>query len=130
MTDQLKQRRVLVVEDSPLIAEATGDMLRDLGCVVVGPTGSLAVAMDLAASEKLDAAVIDVNIRGWKVFPVADALASRGVPFLFASGYADWSLPEHLEDRPRLEKPYNATTLERKLLEILSGSTETGEDLN
>ena len=119
MTGELAGARILVVEDSPLIAAAAEQMLRDLGCVVVGPTGSLAVATGLARDEALDAGVIDVNIRGWKVFPVAEILAVRNVPFLLASGYADWTLPERLNSRPRLMKPYDSPTLERALVKLL-----------
>ena len=119
MTGILAGCRVLVVEDSPLIAADAEDMLRELGCAVVGPTGSLAVAIELADKEELDAAVIDVNIRGWKVFPVAEILAAREVPFLLASGYADWTLPDRLNDRPRLLKPYNKEMLRRELAKLL-----------
>ena len=119
MSGELAGTRILVVEDSPLIAAAAEQMLVDLGCVVVGPTGSLAVATDLARDEAIDAGVIDVNIRGWKVFPVAQILADRNIPFLLASGYADWTLPDRLNSRPRLLKPYDSDTLHRELAKLL-----------
>ena len=127
MTGILAGCRVLVVEDSPLIAADAEDMLREFGCAVVGPTGSLAVAIELAEKEALDAAVIDVNIRGWKVFPVAEILAARDVPFLLASGYADWTMPDRLNHRPRLLKPYNKEDLRRELTSLLQGPEE-GEE--
>lgn len=120
MAENLAGRRILVVEDSPLIAEVLADMLTDLGCVVVGPTGSMAIALELARDERLDGAVIDVNIRGGKVFPAADTLAARDIPFLLASGYADWTLPEHLRDRPRLTKPYTAAIVEQQLRKLFT----------
>ena len=120
MAGELAGKRILVVEDSPLIAAATEQMLQDMGCVVVGPTGSLAVATDLARDEAIDAGVIDVNIRGWKVFPVAQILVDRNIPFVLASGYADWTLPDRLNDRPRLLKPYDADNLERALGKLLA----------
>lgn len=108
-------RRILVVEDAPMIALDLQDMLQDLGCVVVGPTGNLGVALQMAGEETLDAAVIDINIRGGKIYPVARALAARNIPFLLASGYADRTLPPDLAGRPRLEKPYNRADLDREL---------------
>ena len=118
---KLAGRRILVVEDSPLIAAVLEDMLKDMGCTVVGPTGNMAFAVDLAKAEALDAAIIDLNIRGGKVYPVAEVLRGRDVPFLLASGYADWTLREDFKDRPRLTKPYTADTVEQKLLKLLEG---------
>ena len=104
-----------------MIAMDLEEMLQGLGWEVVGPTGNMGVALQLAGEEKLDAAVIDINIRGGKVYPVARSLAARGIPFLLASGYADKSLPPDLADRPLLEKPYNAASLQRKLQELAAG---------
>ena len=112
---KLASRRILVVEDSPVIAVVIEDMLKDSGCIVIGPAGNMAVALDLAASEKFDAAILDVNIRGGKIYPVAHILAERGIPFILASGYADWTLPADLADRPRLVKPFTAHHVEEKL---------------
>lgn len=116
----LAGRRILVVEDSPVVAEACEDMLRDMGCVPVGPATNMAAALQLATDEPLDAAVVDINIRGGKVFPVLRILADRGVPFLLASGYADWSMPDEWQDRPRLAKPYSPNFLRESLLELLA----------
>lgn len=81
--------RLLVVEDEALIAMLVEDMLTDFGCVVVGVAGTVADGLAIVRSRDvaLDGAVLDVNVGGEKVFPVADALAARGVPFLFATGY-------------------------------------------
>jgi CheY-like chemotaxis protein len=118
-TGKLAGRRVLVVEDSPLIATVLEDMLQDLGCTVVGPIGNMAFAVDLAKTEAMDAAIIDLNIRGGKVYPVAEVLRDRNIPFLLASGYADWTLREDFKDRPRLTKPYSAELVEQRLLKLL-----------
>jgi len=115
----LDGRRILVVEDSPVVAQACEDMLRDMGCVPVGPAINMAAALQLAAGEPLDAAVVDINIRGGKVFPVLGILAGRGIPFLLASGYADWSMPEEWRERPRLAKPYSPNLLRDSLLDLL-----------
>ena len=116
----LAGRRILVVEDSPLLAEFAQQMLEDFGCVVVGPTGSMATARDLAIGAEIDAALLDLNIRGEKIYAVAAMLAERDIPFLFASGYADWTLPPEYQSVPRLLKPYRAETLRPLLEELLA----------
>ena len=115
----LEGRRILVIEDSPVVAAACEDMLRDMGCVPVGPAINMAAALQLAADEQVEAAVVDINIRGGKVFPVLRVLGDRGIPFLLASGYADWSMPEEWRDRPRLAKPYSPNLLRQSLLDLL-----------
>jgi len=121
---RLEGRRILVVEDSPLIATVLEDMLSSIGCKVVGPTGNMAFAVDLAKSESMDAAIIDLNIRGGKVYPVAEVLRDRDIPFLLASGYADWTLREDFKDRPRLAKPYTAAMVEEQLMKLLGEQPE------
>nr|WP_223861368.1 response regulator [Geminicoccus harenae] len=105
----------MVVEDETLIALLIEETLQDLGCVVVGPVGRLDKALQLASQEALDAAVLDVTIRGGHVFPVAEQLLARGVPFLLASGYGDWALPEALQGKPRLAKPFTHQELEEQV---------------
>jgi CheY-like chemotaxis protein len=117
----LAGRRVLVVEDSPVVAEAADDMLRDMGCVVVGPATTMAPALQMAGEEQLDAAIVDVNIRGGKAFPVLRILHGRAIPFLLTSGYADWTMPEEWQDQPRLPKPYTPNQLRESLVELLAG---------
>lgn len=114
-SDSLAGCRVLVVEDETLIAVEIEETLRELGCVVVGAVGKLDAALRLAADEALDAAILDVAIRGGHVFPVAEQLLARGVPFVLASGYGDWSLPETLRDQPRLTKPFTPADLEQQI---------------
>ena len=117
----LSGRRVLVVEDSPVVAAAAEDMLSDMGCVVVGPATTMAAALEMAGEEQLDAAVVDVNIRGGKAFPVLRILRDRSIPFLLTSGYADWTMPKEWQDQPRLAKPYTPNQLRESLLELLPG---------
>ena len=103
---ELGGRRILVAEDGPLVADALVAMLEDAGAIVIGPYAGPTAALDAAAGA-LDAAILDVNLQGGDAVPVADRLAARGVPFLFATGYGDVDmLPERLRDRPRLAKPY------------------------
>jgi CheY-like chemotaxis protein len=86
-------RRVLVVEDEMTVAMGLEMALAGIGCVVVGPVGRMAQAVDLAKTEVLDAAVLDINIRGDEVYPVAEILSHRGIPFAFLSGYGRLSFP-------------------------------------
>ena len=113
--------RVLVVEDDMLIAVHIEEMLQGLGCVVVGPVGKLDAAMRMADDEALDAAILDVNIRGGQVYPVAERLRARGVPFALASGYSDWALPEAFRNQPRLTKPFTKQELKAQVLSLHRG---------
>lgn len=102
-------RRVLVVEDETLVLFNLEDMLAEFGVTVVGPAMRLEPAMQLAtAAEQLDAAILDVNLAGQPVFPVAELLARRGVPIIFATGYGREGLPAHWRDNPVLLKPYTS----------------------
>jgi DNA-binding response OmpR family regulator len=113
--------RILLVEDSPVLGEVVRAMLVDMGCAVTGPIGNMAYALEAAAAEPLDAAVIDLNIRGGKVYPVAKLLEGRGIPFLVVSGYGDWTMPAEWRARPRLVKPFTAEALAEKLRGMLAG---------
>lgn len=93
----LAGKRVLIVEDELLVAMLVEDMLADVGCVVVGPFARLPAALAAARVENVDVALLDVNIAGEMVFPVAHALEERGIPFLFVTGYGQAALPP---DRP------------------------------
>jgi CheY-like chemotaxis protein len=113
---RLKGRRILVVEDSPVVGPFTAELLADLGCEVVGPAPNMAAARELVeGGEKIDAAMMDVHIRGDVVFALCDALEARGVPFVLTSGYADWQMPDKWEDRPRLQKPYTINEVAKAL---------------
>ncbi len=107
--------RILVVEDDMMIALQVEEALQALGCLVIGPVGKLDAALRLAGDEQLDAAVLDVNVRGGQVFPVAERLMSRGIPFAFASGYGDWALPEAFRNQPRLTKPFTVRELKARV---------------
>jgi CheY-like chemotaxis protein len=119
----IKGRRILVVEDSPVVGPFTADLLEELGCVAVGPAPNMAAARELIESERLDAALVDVHIRGERVFPLCDALAARGVPFILTSGYADWNMPEKWRGCPRLQKPYTLAQIEEALRTLLGASS-------
>ena len=112
----LAHRRVLVVEDEYYLADDMAQALARLGAEVVGPVPTRDKALALLASgEKIDAAVLDINLKGETVFPVADALAARGVSFVFATGYDESAVPPAYRDVPRWEKPFNPQALAKAL---------------
>ena len=113
--------RILIVEDSPVVGPFTADMLADLGCEVIGPAPNMAAAREMVVAGGFDAALMDVHIRGDLVFPLCDILASKGVPFILTSGYADWQSADKWSDRPRLQKPYTIEQVENALTELLRG---------
>ena len=115
------RRRVLVVEDEVLLALSLEDHLRDHGWFVVGPYHDLTTARSAAAAEAFDCAILDVNLNGEMVFPLAEDLLGRAVPFLFVTGYAAFNLPEHLRAVPRVAKPYEGLVLIEALGAIVSG---------
>jgi DNA-binding response OmpR family regulator len=106
MTRGLADRRVLVVEDEYIIALNIASELVDRGAVVIGPVGIVESALDAIKNTYLDAAILDLDLRGRKVFPVADALADRHVPFIFATGCEiSAGIPARHANVPRFEKP-------------------------
>lgn len=109
--------RVLVAEDGYFIAKGLARDLEAMGFSVLGPAPSVAEALALLLGETPDGAVLDVNLRGEPVFPVADALAARGVPLVFATGYGAEAIPGLYGDAPRLEKPVQAAALVAALFE-------------
>ena len=111
LADPFKGRRVLVVEDEMTIVLVIEETLVGLGAEVVGPAARLDAALQLAREAKIDAAILDVNIRGGTSYAVADILVERGIPFLFCSGYSDWALDARHCGRPRLTKPYSPAVL-------------------
>jgi CheY-like chemotaxis protein len=112
----LKGKRVLVVEDEPLIAIVLADILEDAGCVVVGPAYDTDQALARISSDAIDAAVLDVNLgSGLTSAPVADVLAARSIPFIFATGYGDNALRAEDRKRFRVDKPYSADKIRETL---------------
>lgn len=115
-------RQILIVEDELMIRMLLEDMLTELGYAIAGAAGRIDEAMKLAQGAQIDAAILDVNLNGTTVGPVAEVLADRGVPFVFATGYGDRGLPEHLRDRPVLHKPFAQEHLKRALLRVFGGA--------
>lgn len=107
--------RVLVVEDEPMIGMIIEDVVEELGWQMVGPVANLADALSLARTEQIDCAVLDVNIRGGRTYPVAELLLGRGIPMIIATGYGERALPESVHGERRLEKPYTSAQLHEEL---------------
>ncbi|MCZ0963165.1 response regulator [Paracoccus benzoatiresistens] len=102
----LHHRHILVVEDDFLLPSKPRRALEEAGATVVGPVGTVPGALDLITSAPVaDGAILDVNLRDQMVFPAADMLVRRGVPFLFTTGYDQTVLPPRFDNFPRLEKP-------------------------
>src|SRR6516225_9386613 len=108
-------RRILVVEDELMIRMLLEDMLGELGYTVAAEAGRLDEALAAAKNAEIDVAILDVNLNGQPILPVADALAARGTPFVFATGYGERGLPEPYRDRPTLKKPFQLEGLKQML---------------
>ena len=112
-------RRIFVVEDEFLIRMLLEDMLTDLGYDLVGVAGRVDEAAKMAESKDFDLAILDVNLDGQDVYPVADLIGKRGLPFMFVTGYGGRGLPDNYRHRPTLQKPFQLDELKRILAQLL-----------
>ncbi len=112
--------RVLIVEDDALAAEALQMSLEDAGYGTVPPADSVASALAAIQRLTIDVALLDIHLGGELVFPVADELASRGVPFVFVSSYRRSEIPPRHRDRPLVAKPYHDYELLNGLADVLA----------
>lgn len=110
--EKLQGLRILVAEDEALVLMEMEDMLRELGGEMVGPVSTVAAALTAIGNGALDGALLDMNLRGEGILPVAEKLLARGVPFLLVTGYASHA-DEHatLRNAPRLNKPFSLRAL-------------------
>ena len=115
--------RILVVEDELMIRMLLEDMLGELGYTIAAAAANMDEALEAARNADVDLAILDVNLNGEPISPVADALVARGVPFVFATGYGEHGLPEPYRDRPTLNKPFQLEGLERMLHSAIRGQT-------
>lgn len=123
--ESLSKRRILVVEDEYFLADELHRELEAAGAVVIGPAPTVESALALVENEgPIDAALLDVNLNEEMVFPVADALVVRSVPFVFTSGYDDDVLAEHYSLMPRCQKPADITSIIDQLTIILPEITD------
>lgn len=118
----LKGRNILLVEDEMMVAMLLESVLENEGCNVVS-AGYLEQATLLATEQAFDAAVLDVNLHGKRSYPVADALAARGIPFVFATGYGDVDLATLYPSRPVLAKPYKPDDLIATLSALIAAAS-------
>jgi CheY-like chemotaxis protein len=108
-------KRILVVEDDLMIRMLLEDMLGELGYTVAAEAARIEEALEAAKNADFDIAILDVNLNGQPISPVADALVARGMPFVFATGYGERGLPEPYRDRPTLKKPFQMDGLKQML---------------
>jgi CheY-like chemotaxis protein len=116
-------RRVLIVEDDVMIRMLVEDMLTDLGYAVTAQAARVEEALAAAQRADIDVAILDLNLNGQATFPVAELLAARGTPFIFATGYGEHGLPDAFRDRPLLKKPFQIDGLKRMLDAALADKT-------
>ena len=119
MSQTFAGRRVLVVEDEALVAMLLETILEDMGCMAVGPAATVDEGLRMAADEAVDAALLDVNVAGRQVFPVAQALKDRGVPFVFSTGYGEGGLPDEWRGQPTLQKPFTEAAVRDALMKAM-----------
>ena len=105
-------KRALIVEDETMVAMLLEDCLQEMGCLVAATVSKLEEAVALAGSLAIDFAILDLNLNGKLSYPVADALAARGVPFVFSTGYGAGVLPPQFQRVPTIGKPFQPQELE------------------
>ena len=120
MAEGLTGRRILVVEDESLVAMLLETILEDMGCTPVGPIATVDEALEVVAADPaLDAALLDVNVAGREVFPVATALKARNVPFVFSTGYGEGGLPDEWRAQPTIQKPFTENPIRAALFKAI-----------
>ncbi len=118
----LAGKRILIVEDHALVAMELAAIVKGLGAVIVGPAGRLHRALAMAEREPIDAALLDVDLDGVQSWPVADALASRNIPFAFTTGFAASSILQPAFAGARvISKPYGKKAVRDLLLALFAG---------
>ncbi len=110
---------VFLVEDEVMIRMMVADMLEELGYRVTAEAGEIGEAMELAQTADFDFAILDVNVNGKAISPVAELIAARKRPFIFATGYGSSGLPEEYRNRPALQKPFQLETLAQMIAATL-----------
>ena len=113
---------IFLVEDEVMIRMMVADMLGELGYSIAAEAGEISEAIKLAQSTEFDLAILDVNVNGKVISPVADLITARNRPFIFATGYGSSGLPAEYRDRPALQKPFQIETLGRMIEQVLNSS--------
>ena len=124
MTQPLNGRSILIVEDESLVAMLLETILEDMGCATVGPVSNIDEALTLLdGGLVIDGALLDVNVAGREVFPVAAALKAKGVPFVFSTGYGEGGLPDEWRGQSTIQKPFTEETVRSALMKALGVAT-------
>jgi CheY-like chemotaxis protein len=110
---------IFIVEDETMIRMMVVDMLEDLGYTVAAEAGELDAALALSATTNFDIAILDVNVNGRIILPVAEAIRARGLPVIFATGYGAHGLPDQFKDTPTLQKPFQMDILAKTIEDAL-----------
>ena len=126
MDSPVSGRRVLVVEDEMMVAWLLEDLLAELGCAIVGPAAGVNQALAMIEAEAIDVAVLDVNLNGEMSYSIADALATRGVPFVFVTGYDKNRILEGYRTSPVLQKPFHRAEFADTLTKLLAPKEHGG----
>jgi CheY-like chemotaxis protein len=120
MGQALNGVRVLIVEDEALVVMMIEDMLEQLGCEVVGIAPRLPQAKEMVQSTQFDCALLDINLAGQTVYPLALELIQRGAAFIFVTGYDKPDMLKRFRDRPVLRKPFDVEALAKALVKVVS----------
>jgi CheY-like chemotaxis protein len=120
--NELRGLRVFVVEDESLITMLLEDILDDLGCELAGSALTLRQALEQAETVQAQVAILDINLGGDPIFPVAARLVARSIPIIFASGYGAATLPEEWRSRPTLPKPFSSDQVAAALQNAIEGA--------
>ena len=118
MTKPCEGLHALIVEDEALVSMLIEDMLTDLGCANIAYAASVPEALTRIDTARPDIAVLDVNLAGKPVFPVAEKLAALGVPFMFTTGYGASGVPREWAGRPVIQKPFMIESLSEALVRL------------
>jgi DNA-binding NtrC family response regulator len=117
---------VFLVEDEVMIRMMVADMLEELGYTIAGEAGEISQAIRLAQSTEFELAILDVNVNGHMITPVAELIKARNLPFIFATGYGAAGVPREYRDRPTLQKPF----LIEKLAEMIDRTLDVSAAKN
>jgi DNA-binding NtrC family response regulator len=120
----LQGKRILVIEDDIFLALCVGQALEEQGCAVIGPATSVQQGLKLVEKTKVNGAILDINLNGEMVYPVAKELMDRNIPFVFTTGYSSLDVPSSYRSVPRLGKPVEAGVFIRVLENLLAEESE------
>jgi DNA-binding NtrC family response regulator len=117
---KLANRRILVVEDEPIIAWELTVLLASAGAIALGPVQTVKAALHLVEKEPIDCAVLNVELRGERSYPIAEVLTKKQVPFAFVTEYDDSVIPEPFRGRPIVEKPLDESRVIETIAKLCS----------